>query len=319
MKNLFNVLVALLVIVGFTQCDTNTTGEDTKGNVNFEMTDAPVDDANVESVFVTVAEVKVDGQTFDGFSGKQTIDIMAYQNGNTKALGLSELEAKSYNNISLVLDYETDASGNAPGCYVMAANGTKHDLTTESSSTMKEIVVAKNFDVMANQTTDIVLDFDLRKSIKYANSSSQSDYSFVTDAEMDAAVRPVEKDMAGTVKGKCNDNVSNSDKIVVFAYAKGTFNKDTETQAQGSSNITFKNAVTSSTVASNGDYQLSFLEEGDYELYFASYKDENNDGSFELKGLLNSGLLGVLSTNDVTVGAGANVTLDISISGLITL
>lgn len=320
MKKFLGILMIIALAFGFTQCTEEGEGNDQfKGELEVEMTDAASDDANIEGVFVTVAEVKVDGETYEGFSGKQTIDIMAYQNGNTKALGLGELETKSYNEISFVLDYEADASGNAPGCYVKTTDGMKHDLAANGEA-KKEIVVNKGFDIAANKKTSLVLDFDLRKAIKNGNSSSSSsEYSFVTDAELKAAVRQVEKDQSGKVKGKVEGSMSSDERIIVYAYAKGTYDKDTETKAQGTSNIRFKNATTSAMADANGNYTLAFLQEGDYEVHVAKYKDSDNDGKFELESMLEIGVLGSLNANSITVGANADVTLNLEITGLIPI
>jgi len=85
-----------------------------KGDVEFEITDAPSDDASVKGVWVTVADLKVDGKSVPSFA-KQTIDLTAYQEGNTKLLATAgQLDAKSYNKLTLVLDLEKDQNGNTP-------------------------------------------------------------------------------------------------------------------------------------------------------------------------------------------------------------
>jgi hypothetical protein len=53
--------------------ETGVTGA-TKGDARIEITDAPTDDPNVKAVFVTVADIKVDGKSWAGFDGKVTID-----------------------------------------------------------------------------------------------------------------------------------------------------------------------------------------------------------------------------------------------------
>src|ERR1700754_2293750 len=69
-----------------------------KGNVQFELTDAPSDDANVRNVFVTVTDIKVDGKSIGGVT-KTTLDLKAYTEGASKVLALaSQFEAKTYNN-----------------------------------------------------------------------------------------------------------------------------------------------------------------------------------------------------------------------------
>jgi len=69
----------------FTACSENSNEPMGQGEVQFEITDAPIDDANVKSVIVTVADVKVDGQSLSGFT-KQTIDLMHTLKATQKCL-----------------------------------------------------------------------------------------------------------------------------------------------------------------------------------------------------------------------------------------
>ncbi len=88
-------------------------------------------------------------------------------------------------------------------------------------------------------------------------------------------------------------------------------------QAQGASGIQFKNAVSSAAVSSNGTYQLHFLEAGNYEVHFASYKDTNADGQLELTGtlvVLTSGGLDLLNLN---LGVNATVTVNATATGVL--
>lgn len=86
---------------------------------------------------------------------------------------------------------------------------------------------------------------------------------------------------------------------------------------QGSTNIQFKNAVNSATVASDGSFQLSFMQKGDYELHFISYQDTNNDGVLEAKGELAVTLNGELNLLGLTLGADATLNLTIFVTGII--
>ncbi len=319
MKNLRNAFSAslflLFITFSFSQCtDPETPEPDNKGKVGFEMTDAPIDDANVQSAFVTVASIKVDGETYSGFSGKQTIDLLAYQNGNTKALGLGELEVGTYSNISLVLDYKTDADGNSPGCYILTTDNTKHDLSNSANST-QEIFVEGAVTVTKDATSTMVMDFDVRKAVHY---DDQGAFSFVTSSEMSSAVRMEDKPKTGTISGKISGNTSNNNKLVVYAYKKGTYSKNTETQGQGQSNIEFKNAVTSALVDAEGNYQLSFLKEGEYEVHTIAYEDTNNDGKIEATA--SAELLSTLSLNilGITVESNTTINLDLTITGFLS-
>lgn len=282
----FRVLWFASAIALFTACDDSSEPMG-KGEAEFEITDAPSDDASVKGVFVTVADLKVDGRSVSGFT-KQTIDLKAYQEGNTKLLATAgELDAKSYNNLTLVLDLETDANGNAPGCYVLTQDDVKYSLKNTTSG-VTEVTINKDWRVVANATSKIVMDFDLRKSIAYSDDPMVR-YTFVTGDKLKAAIRLVARANAGTIKGSYEAN-SDAEKIIVYAYKKGTFSAATETTSQGENNMLFANAVASAEVKqalTGRTFTLAFLEEGEYELYFAAHS-QNTSGRMTFETLLSS-------------------------------
>lgn len=187
---------------------------------------------------------------------------------------------------------------------------------------MGEIVIQKSYEVKENTESNFVLDFDVRKAITYdEDASTASEFKFVTDAELASSVRFIEKEETGEVEGEMNENpMVSAEKVVVFAYEKGTYDADTEVEGQGESNVTFKNAVSSTIVNENGSYTLAFLEEGDYELHFIAYEDTDNDGKMEAKGELTLSLLTSLGLdlNNVSVDANASVSLDVMVTGIIS-
>ncbi len=277
-----------------------------------EITDAPIDDSNVKALFVTVVDIKVDGVSWSGFDGKTSFDLLAYQKGQTKLLGEGELNADTYSEIVLVLDTETDANGDSPGCYVKDASGTKRKL--EGGSLM--VVKAKGvFSTKADETTDVIVDIDLRKSIVY-KSGSTSDFQFVTGPELNAAVRMMDKATTGSIVGDCTDGVSGSDKIIVYAYKTGVYNQN-EKFPQGPSQVQFSNAVTSSVVASDGAFNLSFLESGTYELHFISYQADIQ-GKLVAKGELQLNIIGsTLDLLNLNVSAKENINIDLVVTGIL--
>lgn len=283
----------------------NPTGA--SGTVSLELTDAPIDDADVQGVFVTVTQVKVDGQPFPAFTGKKTVNILALQNGNVESLGLSRLNVGTYSNVSLVLDYTADASGNAPGCYVLGTNNQKYNLA-ESGKQQVEVRASKAITVAENTQSSLVFDLDLRKAVKDNNGSSAGGYTFATEGELQSTVRLVNKTQTGAVTGTCS-NAGTNRKVVVFAYRKGQFNQSAEVNSQ------FRGAVTSASVTNNGTYKLAFMEEGDYELHFAGYQTSQSGSTFQ--GLLQ--LNGTLNVNSVSVKSGTELRLNVSITGLLGL
>lgn len=299
------------VILIFSACKKDDDSSDAKGQLNMEITDSPADDPNVKAVFVTVAEVKVDGQTFSGFSGKKTINLLAYQQGSVAALGLGDLKAGTYQNITLVLDMQTDAGGNAPGTYVQTYDNVKHVL---SSASTVELTATKAFEVKSAEKTNLVLDFDLRKAVMYQSNGGQNDqYDFVANADLQASLRVVVKNETGTVSGVLQNNLVNADKVVAYAYKKGTFNRNTEIQA--SNGVAFKNAVASTIVNSNGEFKFAFLNQGDYEVYFAAYKDITSDEKLDFLGTLV--VTSSVDLGNLNLNLGATLTLSITVIGIL--
>lgn len=312
MKNYGKVAGLLFMsIMSLTSCSKNEE-ESTKMNgetynTTFKLTDAPIDNANVEAVFITVADVKVDGTSLNGFN-KTTLELSSLVNGKTSTLGNLDLQAGSYSNLELVLDYNTDAAGNAPGCYVATANGEKDRLTASANT----ISIADSYEVIAVASNEIVIDFDLRKTVKEEQGTVASNFEFVSTSELSNGLRIVNEKTTGKISGTASDSQDTSDKIVVFAYEKGTFNAESETQGKGESNVTFANAVTSCVVSeANNSYSLNFLAEGQYELIFVSY---NQDGDY----FFFNSLLEAESNIGLDLGA-INVTSALQLSANVTI
>jgi hypothetical protein len=286
------------------------------GQASVKITDAPVDNAEVEGVFVTVTDVKIDGESFAGFEGKQTIDLMAYQNGNTVMLADGELEAKSYSQISLVLDYETDANGNSPGCYVKKSDGSKASLSANGESN-SEIALNHNFMVESQSQTSLVIDFDLRKTVSEIN----GEYEFVAESDMESRIRVANESETGHIKGESENTPASDETYVVYAYAEGSFNAESETTSNSEGELLFANAVTSSKVESDGSYQLSFLENGEYEITVAKYTT-NNSGETEFQGLFDLSILidgSASSTTVVEVDSGTETSVNLNLEGMLSI
>jgi len=308
-KNLIRscfLILGIVLIVSCTTDDEPSPSENGTYNTEVAITDAPIDDANVKAAFITVADVKVDGKSLDGFQ-KTTIEISSLTNGKTQTLGNLELTNGTKSDIVLILASDTDASGNNPANYIVTANNETKALVTAAS----EIKITDNFNVEEANNNKIVLDFDLRKAIV---ADGNAGYKFVSNSELSNSIRVVNTLNAGIISGTVTGD--SSAKTIVYAYKKDTFN---ESDAQpNSSGVQFSNAISSATVNGN-NFGLYFMEAGDYELHFASYSDNNNDGKLEFNGLLNAKSATELNVLNIQVGANAEVKLNIVISGLLSI
>jgi hypothetical protein len=288
-----------------------------KGDVRISITDAPIDDSNVSAAFVTITEVRFDGKVYDAFKGPKTVNLLQLQNGNSLNLGDGKFQTGSYSKLTLVLDYEKDQNGNSPGCYVQKNDGIKEALTVEGSTRQEIEIATKKFDVSQSSTTDLMVDFDLRKAIKQKLENNKKSFSFVTYGELQSSIRLVNKNTTGEIVGKMNNyNAATSGDVVVYIYKKGEFNQNAEVKAQGESGVTFKNAVTSAKVDGLGYFKAAFLEEGDYELHFASNKSSGG-AIIDFNSFLS--LNSNLDLNSISVKSNAQVSLSLTIKGLIGL
>jgi hypothetical protein len=309
---MFRLCVIMLLgfpILFFSACNKDDV-DHAEGDVTFEITDAPTDNPEVKAVFVTITDVKVEGKSFPGFKGPKTVNLLALQNGQTEILGTGRMAARAYGNVTLELDLEKDQEGNSPGCYVLTQENVKKQITSSGQSTLRA-VYNRSLSI-GEATNQFVVDFDLRKAIASRATAGGTAYTF---ADLSKSIRVVNKMSSGTVKG--NFSQSHNDYLIIaYAYKRGDFNKEAETQGE----VLFQNAINSSLVSkttSGGDFVLAYLEEGNYEVHFARYKKNSGTGNFELEGMLDVDAGTSASLNNLSVSAGANINLSLAIKGII--
>lgn len=303
----------LLGLTLFVSCseDDSIDGPDNENEANSTavyITDSPLDEANVEAVFITISEVKINDMAVEGFS-KTTLEISSLTKGNTELLGELDLEAGTTSDITLVLS-DSDVSGDGPGNYVMTSAESKEEI-----SGALELNITDQAEIVENAENELVLDFDLRKSLKHEGEG----YSFVSESELENSIRAVNTMNAGTVTGNVeNTSEAGGEVVVAYAYNEGSFSEsESDANAEG---VNFSNAVSSAVVSeSNGEFEIHFLEEGDYELHFASYSDEDQDGKLEFSGLVEASTASNLDLGGFTVEANSEVALQISFTGLLGL
>lgn len=315
-KVIFKSILALMFIVGFASCSDDDSTDPSPDAVTYNtkvyITDGPIDNADIQGVFVTLADIKLDGKSVNGFT-KTTVNLYALQNGDTQILGDIDLAANNYSQLTLVLDDQSDASGNSPANYVLTTDNTKIELTAENNT----VSVTTDYEITASDSNEIVIDFDLRKSI--VADSGNSGYQFAGQAQLQNSIRVVNTLETGAIIGTATNNTGNEEnKTVAYAYKKGTFNASEK--EENASGIRFANAVTSSAVVgSNNSFGLYFLNEGDYEVHFASYEDPENDGVYEFAGMIEAeGQIGI-DLMEISVMANTEITIQLLLQLLLGL
>lgn len=220
-------------------------GAPATGTLKLSMTDAP---ACYQSVIVTVEKVRVhtssDTGTGDSESGWQDIippngpvkvDLLNLTNGNFIDLGTATVPATGYHQLRLVLANGANANT------VTLLDGTVQPLKTPSGQ-QSGLKIKADFNVLADQVNDYLLDFDACKSIVVAGNSGQ----YILKPVVRLTAKPT-----GTIQG-----------FVTTTVVVGT-----TTTALSSINVSAQQNGTvfrSTTPDSAGKFTLSYLLPGTY-------------------------------------------------------
>jgi len=180
------ILTYVLLIFTLSSCSSG--GDGGTGTLSIGLTDNPGD---YDHVFVTIKEVQVKQGLDNEESGwlptfpvDQTFDLLELQNGVIADLVLTDLEAGEYNQIRLILDSEPIAPHHFAN-YVVIQGAEKEDYiigqeqgkyyTTEElkvpSGLQTGIKIVQGFTIEASGYTEVILDFDAKKSIVQAGKS----------------------------------------------------------------------------------------------------------------------------------------------------
>ena len=244
------------------------------------------------------------------------LPMINYRAHNWHAFG--DLENRTYSMMEIDLDLKMDDQGNTPGSYIKTKSNSKLMLNSNTSDDSKvTLFIDKDSKVDAGDDNDFIIDLDLRKCIKQ---ESNGDYAFVSNTELKNSLRIMERDEANTLKGKVNAGAFNNyDNVVAYIYAKGKFKMEEETKESGEDKIRFRNAVSSSVLTDSDEYNFHFIEDGQYELHFFGYNDDDKDGKFELKAMLKTSSSGSVETDNIDISGNSNTTLDLSVTGVLDI
>lgn len=306
--SLFGLMIAALLFT-WTSCDDDekVLPERNVGEIQLEITDAPVDDRQIKAVYITVVDVKINGSSFPDFKEKK-INLTELQDGKTEILGLTGIEVGSYEDITLVIKGDPAEALT----YVEDVNGDFHALLGEEVSLTREY----GFEIEKDSVMRLVLDFDLRKALRRTQDSLDQ-YEFVEPGQLKNALRVVNKQEAGLLKGEA-DISTTSDLVVAYLYRKGEFDEHLETDVTDD-DLQFARAVTSARVKPGGNYLFPFLDPGEYELHFASYTENNDSGQVEFDGLMEVNVSGGLDILDIDIEVQSEMTLNLSLLSILEL
>lgn len=200
----------LLIITGIflTACGSggSTAGQ---GTLSTSLTDSSTDE--YQAVYVTIARVEVhhdgDGSWQTVASPNKTYNLLDLVNGVRESLGIASLDAGHYTQMRLIIGNTADNGMNMfsrmhdHANYTIDQTGAVHKMKVPSG-TNTGLKIVNGFDINANQTTELLLDFDAMSSVVKAGSSGQYllkptvkvhntlDYAIVSGTVTDTATTP---------------------------------------------------------------------------------------------------------------------------------
>ncbi len=255
-------VAALFMVLG---CDALFPADGAKTNVVFNLTDAPVDSADIQSVFVKFGGLQINESSGDGegswidvpIDTELEYDLLSLTGGTAALLGNVSLTAGTQVNQIRFLEptievVETAYPTDRLDCSLASATGLK---------------IVNAFDVPLTGTLTLTVDFDVRKSLIVTGGNGQGGQGTDATYRMKPVLRAVVDNEAGQISGSIPEGYA------VYAYTDGTYpDPDTESTADVDG-VVFGNSVTSAkAVEGEGDaagtwhYKLAFLEAGTYDL-----------------------------------------------------
>ncbi|RED91904.1 DUF4382 domain-containing protein [Marinoscillum furvescens] len=267
MKRL-EVITRTLLFAGatllFAACNSEVDVSST-GKAKVGVTDAAIDAENISGVYLKVNEVKAKGaastKTVATFDTPKTFNILDYQNGSTFDLGEGELAAGPYSELRFILE---------EGSYVKFKDGSTADLDVPSG-TSSGYKIKGAFDIAADATTEVIADIDMRKAFVLTGNGQY---------KLRPTARMIDASETSTIRGTINNH--NQDRVVVYAYAKGTYEQSESAAPSDDEATRFENSI-NSAVVSNGQFTLAYMPAGEYELIAASYTKNESEETYDFK------------------------------------
>ena len=171
------------------------------GTLRVAMTDAPA--CGYDAVNVTVTKVRIhrsESATNEDSSWSEIavtperkINLLDLQNGILAELGEIQLAAGRYSQVRLVLASEDSGTGSPANSLVLTDDSSKTEISLRTPSAQQSgLKLVQGFDVAANETTDLVLDFDACRSVVKPGNSGNYNLKPVISVIPVAAVGKVE-------------------------------------------------------------------------------------------------------------------------------
>ncbi len=259
-----NFILALFVL-GFllTACGGDSSGGGSgsggQGTLSTSLTDSSTDE--YQAVYVTIARVDVhasgDGSWQTVATPNSTYNLLELVNGVREGLGISPLAAGHYTQMRLIIGEDPDDGLNIFSVrhpyanYIITQDNHSHELKVPSG-TQTGLKVVKGFDINANETTELILDFDALRSVVKAGASGKY--------LLKPTIKVLDTEEYSIVSGHVVDDVTQQ------PIPSGNAFITAQVTDPANENITEQVEIKAGTLTNtDGDYSL-FLDPGEYNL-----------------------------------------------------
>jgi Domain of unknown function (DUF4382) len=180
-RQTINILISILLLVLLTACGSQSgdPGVIGTGNLSVSLTDSSTED--YRAVYVTIQKVEVNpasGNWQTIATPAATYDLLELVNGVRAELGIASLTSGHFTQLRLILDSQPDNGLNILGLphsyanYFIDQTNAIHELKVPSGLNTG-IKIVQGFDINNDETTELLLDFNVMKSIVVAGNSGK--------------------------------------------------------------------------------------------------------------------------------------------------
>lgn len=270
-KGIVSIVLSLFFLMGFIACGGSggsgdgLPGTKSTGQLSLKLTDAATD--LYQAVYVTIREVQIhiadptgstEGEWKVVVSPNRTFNLLELVNGVLAELGIADLNPGDYSQMRLIIGDTPDDALNIFEAehpfanYVIDHEGEVQELKIPSAQNTG-IKLVRGFAVEAEQTTELVLDFDALKSVVAAGRSGKW--------MLKPTVKVLDGDTLGTVRG----NVAATDQLSIenipLAGVRVSLQAGEDAEEEASATVTDEDG-NYSLLARPGIYTLVATREG---------------------------------------------------------
>lgn len=282
------LFLALIVAFGLMGCLEEA---DLPGTLKVAITNSSIDSEDIASVnlFITNMEGLQEGnwKSFQNFESPLGVNLLSLAGSKSLLIVNQPVNPGEFSDLRLTLKMAVRNSSLIinPQSNMVFSNGSTVPLFLPTGAS-PQIILPHKTGISSRKTTNITLDFDLRKSIR---KNDQGEYL------LNPFIRIINTDQSGHIKIIIT-NTPVPTGMVVYAYAPGTFRAS---EISGTEDmVSFSNAITSAEV-NKDQCELGFLETGQYDLVFVRH---NQGGlAVELLGKINEVEVRALQKNQVEI------------------